>query len=66
MHARLRTAWVAPLSHFEKIGTSFCQLNDDQLEEQILMNKKKMEPMGKKMKNKEEKKKNPDDKDDIN
>jgi hypothetical protein len=50
----------------KKIGTSFCQLNDDQLEEQILMNKKKMEPMGKKMKNKEEKKKNPDDKDDIN
>lgn len=53
---------LSPLS-LKKIGTSLCQLQEDQLEEQILMSKNKLDPMGKKVKkNKEDKGKSTDDK----
>lgn len=42
----------------KKIGISMCQLREDQLDEQALLGKKKMEPVGKKPK------KNKDDNDD--
>lgn len=44
----------------KKIGTSMCQLQEEQLEEQALLSKKKLEPMGKKVrKSKEDKGKKP-------
>lgn len=54
-------------STIKKIGTSLCNLPEDLLEEQVLAGKKKMEPVGKKLKkNKEDKKKNDNDKNEDN
>lgn len=51
----------------KKIGTCLCQLAEEQLEEQALLNKKKMEPVGKKLKKDvEDKKKDQEDKDENN
>lgn len=55
--ARSKTVWVAPMtlpilspSSLKKIGTSLCQLQEDQLDEHLLMTKNKLEPVGKKVK----------------
>jgi hypothetical protein len=54
------------LATLKKTGTSMCQLQDDQLEEQILISKKKVEPIGKKLKKNKDEKKKHDDNEDIN
>jgi hypothetical protein len=54
------------LATLKKIGTSMCLLQDDLLEEQILMSKKKVEPIGKKLKKNKDEKKKHDDNEDIN
>jgi hypothetical protein len=50
----------------KKIGTSMCDLQDDQLQEQILRSKKKVEPVGKKLKKRKDEEKKHDDHEVIN
>jgi len=53
-----------PHAMIKKIGKSVCQLDEEQLEEQILMGRRKLEPVGKKQKKTNDDKKDNDKKED--